>query len=606
MQGRKLPDGRFEGEGQAEDTLLLEKVCNAFGLPAGEEREVRAGLRQKLSQDPKEFLQGIKRLKQENPPRLAGVLLEMVGSAVSGRLWKALRKECEHAGIDFFQAVSRVKSPLLHGRTVEQEFEGYPERVRLLLTVMQELANFEEKTLWYYWKEKREEQYIIPPLERVSQDPPIFLNPETGGWAVVTDPSLLDPARYAGRGQMLQAEVQGTAYISEGVLTEQEKKDLDALVKARVAYHTGSNTPSLMEVRFRPTFLSIMLTEKCNFACEYCYQDHDPGKKEANARELDAQASRILSWFRTIKSIEFFGGEPLLELGKLRMLLLNELVRARDLFMETNGNLLTREVARLLKVHGVSVGVSLDGPPEKNRHRKTRAGEQAYETAVRAMENLKAEGHSYGMISVLTPSNAGMGEDFLEWAEELGVHSFHVNYCNHPELAPSAGQAFEFFKKTFEAYVEQEHYKRIGYSNFKWAIEALSTPQHQRSLMCGRSPCGAGIAHLTITPDARIAPCPRLSENRVSPENTSDLFRRFWSVYSHNILTTSPCSECAYRNLCTGACPETSSGKVFREYCRFQRMLWPWLMQKVYENPKYLEAVKRWKRLKVSPITPGP
>ncbi len=115
-------------------------------------------------------------------------------------------------------------------------------------------------------------------------------------------------------------------------------------------------------------FVQWHLTEKCNLRCRHCYQR---GQVTDLTREeiygaMDNICTTIKSWadeynMEMSPGFQFTGGEPL-----LRPELFEILDRAAAMEFSTslmsNGTLLTRETARLIRETGVSdVQVSLDG-----------------------------------------------------------------------------------------------------------------------------------------------------------------------------------------------------------------------------------------------------
>jgi len=126
----------------------------------------------------------------------------------------------------------------------------------------------------------------------------------------------------------------------------------------------------------RRFLVHIIMTERCNLKCAYCYQ-----KKGREGGDLDVERA-LETLFAIIDgidpstdtSIRFFGGEPLLEFEKIKQL--TKVARtywlktARDpaklvFGITTNGTLLNEDIRNwLLENPDVSLAVSLDGTPE--------------------------------------------------------------------------------------------------------------------------------------------------------------------------------------------------------------------------------------------------
>ncbi len=126
--------------------------------------------------------------------------------------------------------------------------------------------------------------------------------------------------------------------------------------------------------------LILMPTEKCNFRCVYCYEDFEHGRM---SRPIVQGLCRLLaSRSPTLDSltIQWFGGEPLLELpiieevqNHLRRLSQEHPGLRAKAGMTTNGYLLSREVLTRLVDLGVrSYQISIDGPKAAHDTRRMR------------------------------------------------------------------------------------------------------------------------------------------------------------------------------------------------------------------------------------------
>lgn len=108
--------------------------------------------------------------------------------------------------------------------------------------------------------------------------------------------------------------------------------------------------------------LLVVLSEKCNLNCSYC------GVDKWSKKSIDAEL--YLAEFRKMRlqypdekiKIDFFGGEPLLQINLIKTILDG----VRDdgnikLFMPTNGLLLNDEIVRWLIEENIEVSISFDG-----------------------------------------------------------------------------------------------------------------------------------------------------------------------------------------------------------------------------------------------------
>ena len=119
----------------------------------------------------------------------------------------------------------------------------------------------------------------------------------------------------------------------------------------------------------------ILLTDRCNLHCKYCFQ----GPKRVSGAGAKATA-RVMDGFvafcarNGVSNAEIFGGEPLLYPDLFRYVV--KALRARmpnlHIGVVTNGTLLAEDSMSLIEREGVNVLVSIDG--RKERHNAMRGG----------------------------------------------------------------------------------------------------------------------------------------------------------------------------------------------------------------------------------------
>lgn len=123
--------------------------------------------------------------------------------------------------------------------------------------------------------------------------------------------------------------------------------------------------------------LTVILTEKCNLSCVYCYEKNDrliTISFEKAISFLENNLNAIDEYNHVI--IDFFGGEPFLEfelIKKIYEYLKNKKYRKTfQFFATTNGTLVHGQIQEWLRNHkqDFSIGLSLDG--DKESHDKNR------------------------------------------------------------------------------------------------------------------------------------------------------------------------------------------------------------------------------------------
>ncbi len=145
------------------------------------------------------------------------------------------------------------------------------------------------------------------------------------------------------------------------------------------------------------------ITKACNLRCIHCYARATPGP---SPDELTTdEAKRViddLSEFG-VPVILFSGGEPL---SRKDLIELSAYASEKGIrvVISTNGTLITKDVAKLLKDVGLSyVGVSLDGT--KPIHDRFRGVEGAYDKAIEGILNSMEEGIKVGLRFTINRRN---------------------------------------------------------------------------------------------------------------------------------------------------------------------------------------------------------
>ncbi|MBD3379960.1 MAG: radical SAM protein [Candidatus Omnitrophica bacterium] len=206
--------------------------------------------------------------------------------------------------------------------------------------------------------------------------------------------------------------------------------------------------------------LYVNPTRYCNLRCRHCWiappvrEELVPGTEEMSMDEITAIAEAAKE--AGLGSIKLTGGEPLLrkDIGELLSYCVSSDI---SVFMETNGTLVSRDVARMLADNNVSqVSVSLDSMfPEV--HDRLRGKKGAFERSVSGIKNLIASGIRPQVILSLYRENLRGFERFLDFMEDLGVNDVKVNIITpmgrghdlqEKGMAPVLEEVLEFYRRT--------------------------------------------------------------------------------------------------------------------------------------------------------------
>ena len=170
--------------------------------------------------------------------------------------------------------------------------------------------------------------------------------------------------------------------------------------------------------------LVLSLTGQCNFACRYCYaaeHNKEMMSVETALAAVKMAASSLPEGEKFI--IQFSGGEPLLNFKVLHAVVsyVQENKVPAVLQIQTNGSLLSDQIAKYLFQNKVAIGVSLDGKPKVNdKLRLTKDGKGATEQILHGLEVLKRNNIACGITCVVTADNVNELAGIVEMAYFLG------------------------------------------------------------------------------------------------------------------------------------------------------------------------------------------
>jgi len=325
-----------------------------------------------------------------------------------------------------------------------------------------------------------------------------------------------------------------------------------------------------------PMFPVWNITQACNLNCQHCYQnahkrpDSDELRTEEKLNLLDQMGEEFVPF------VAFAGGEPLVA-PDLWQVLERCCQRSIHVTLATNGTLLTPEICARLKAANVKyVEVSLESiDPEV--HNAFRGQPKAWERSVQGIRNCVASGIRTGMASCFTRDTAHMVDETIQFAVDLGCHTFsHFNFI-------PVGRGKEIMQEDLTPGQRELLLRRLQEHLTEGKITVVSTaPQFGRSCIvygpeeglfatghAGRGPgkktmvlsryiggCGTGRCYCAIQPNGIITPCVYISHIKVG-----DIRRKsFAEIWNNELFDTlsdredrgDHCGVCTYRHYCGG------------------------------------------------------
>jgi uncharacterized protein len=364
----------------------------------------------------------------------------------------------------------------------------------------------------------------------------------------------------------------------------------------------------------------LLLTDSCNLACRYCYEDREgcsapaEGPAEMSPEALRRSVAYLLAHAATPNvSVTFFGGEPLLRFPLLRTAVLQARRMAAERGKEisfsitTNGTLLTREIAWFLRENGVSVCVSIDGPREiHDRNRPYASGRGSYGDVERGVAYLRDTGERFPMAARVTLGRGAVDvRKTFEHLRGLGFHEVGFAPASAAEGSPAALTEGELdrvmggFRDLSSGYVNDVRERRVpAFSNMTQILSLI----HRGDPM--PYPCGAGIGMMAVDPSGTFYPCHRLcgiGDSFGGPDAGVAETARARFLEGARRRRETACDACWAKNFCSGGCYHDAylrQGDLFApslHYCRWIRELFHLGLETYVriqnETPTFLDAM---------------
>ncbi|MCR4871147.1 MAG: radical SAM protein [Atopobiaceae bacterium] len=204
----------------------------------------------------------------------------------------------------------------------------------------------------------------------------------------------------------------------------------------------------------RPLVLTIGLTNRCNFACPYCFQNNLGYGMSVEVQDaiVDLVTERLATGGYDKLEISWFGGEPLLEMGAIERMSerLIPLADAHGIpykaMIHTNGYLLDQSAADLLEHCRVrNVLVTLDGLRETNdATRRPKVGGGSFDRIVRNLTTIRTD------MKIIVRCNLHKGNiDELDDLKGL-VNDIARSSGNNIRLRPAAVRLTPASKERFD------------------------------------------------------------------------------------------------------------------------------------------------------------
>jgi uncharacterized protein len=326
--------------------------------------------------------------------------------------------------------------------------------------------------------------------------------------------------------------------------------------------------------------LCLHICHDCNMSCGYCfasgggyncgkdYMSADTGKAAVDFLVANSGARRNLE-------IDFFGGEPLLNLSSVKAVVDYARKRGAEadksfyFTLTTNCLLLNKENADYINRTMDNVVLSIDGRPGvHNAVRHTLAGRDSYERVLSnalAFKEIRKD-KSYYARGTFTHNNLDFTDDIMHLID-VGFNKLSVEPVVLPDNNPLA------IKKEDLPIIHKE-YERLAYLLLKRARQGEEIKFFHFIIDLEKGPCvnkrmtgcGAGCEYLAVSPGGDIYPCHQFVGSKYKMGNVFNGLehREIAERFARNTLCSKPsCKDCFAKYFCGGGCAANAYNFTF-------------------------------------------
>jgi uncharacterized protein len=324
--------------------------------------------------------------------------------------------------------------------------------------------------------------------------------------------------------------------------------------------------PPLPDPTYRPTAAVLLLTNRCNLRCTYCYAGGGEGPEQALSLELarvviDRACENARELGRPQFELTFHGGgEPMQAWETVREA--TAYARSKEvachISMVSNGVWSTRQREWILKnLDGLSI--SCDGRPEtQDQQRPFANGRGSWKAVRRTIEALDQAEFPYGIrMTATAPWRGALAEDVRFICEETGCPAMQVepafNTRRGEHQGPTLEESRAFVVGFLEAFeVAQRAGRRLAYSGARpWVLTRAFCTAPYNALIVNAA--GNVVACYEITdgahPMAEASTLGRIVGSRLSLDGQARS-----ALFAHLEEKQAKCRECFCYWHCAGDC----------------------------------------------------
>lgn len=305
-------------------------------------------------------------------------------------------------------------------------------------------------------------------------------------------------------------------------------------------------------------------------------------------RAVDAFLNLVHRHHHTIVRIRFFGGEPLIDWPVYRRVIeyiLNKAERPSvDFYLNTNGSLVTSEIASSLKKYAVKTIVSLDGDATANDRFRVYPNKRGTYVAVRkGLEILRNAGVNIHVNVTLNQGNVDCIRSVVDLCKEIGATDIGVDdlcFINGDSDTPCV----TLEQQKYAIVNAWQRGKQIG-------IPVQGSWTGFRSFSDVAMPlsyCAGDGEEICVNHEGKVFPCYGIPQSIGSIDRLGDCFNHpTYQALAHRVVGNIPhCEGCELEGPCGGGCAADAFAithnvtSILHEKCNMRRAIMRELLQK--------------------------
>lgn len=394
------------------------------------------------------------------------------------------------------------------------------------------------------------------------------------------------------------------------IKTEIDDEELQAKLKQleeNFIIKTNKNYAKIEKISYQKnaaeniSCLTLMICQKCNLRCRYCYGD---GGEYSDSGEMSFEiASKAIDYLFNVSSsknlsIIFFGGEPLLKFELIQDVVeyadekANNCDRKIRYSITTNATLVNTEIAKFLAYNRFNVTVSIDGNEESNnRNRYYANGTGGFLQTINGIKFLSEQGVHISARATVCDNNCN---DIFENLKLL----LKENFC-YVHFAPAANMmnlgSYDIFQKQMKK-IADYFFACIAEKKYDIALKIRNINDIVNRIHVGgirNSHCGAGNSMLAVDIHGELYPCHRFVSNKETQIGTLNQgIKEEKTEQLKFSLNESQCHDCWAIVLCGGGCPYENyqENKVIEvpgvALCHVMREVYDYILRKYLSMPE--------------------